>query len=215
VLLSLCSLGLLGAGGVAVVASTTQRHGGGVDLGTWSYRSPGYALASSAADMYGATSGWPGPRSLLGTIRVRVTPAGGSARPVFAGIAPASAARRYLAGTRYDTVSGLSHHRAIYRGHDGSGVPPVPPARAGIWTAQVTGAGTQTLRWPVRGGSWTVVVMNADRSRPVAVRLGVAATLPGLPWIATALVIAGVLVLAVGVMLVAVPTRRAARAVSR
>jgi hypothetical protein len=57
--------------------------------------------------------------------------------------------------------------------------------------------------------------MNADRSRPVAVRLGVAATLPGLPWIATALVIAGVLVLAVGVMLVAVPTRRAARAVSR
>ena len=53
--------------------------------------------------------------------------------------------------------------------------------------------------------------MNADGSRPVTVRLSVAATLPDLPWIATGLVIAGILVLAAGVILIAVPTRRAAR----
>ena len=40
--LALCSLGLLGAGGVALWASTTQRHGGDINLGTWSYRSSGY-----------------------------------------------------------------------------------------------------------------------------------------------------------------------------
>src|SRR5215472_15585987 len=88
VLLTLCSLGLLGAGGVAVWASATQRHGGDIDLGTWSYRSPGYAVVSSTADLYGATGGLPAPRSLLGTIRISVTPAPG-AGPVFAGIAPA------------------------------------------------------------------------------------------------------------------------------
>ena len=37
VLLALCSLGLLGVGGAAWWASTTQRHGGDIDLGTWSY----------------------------------------------------------------------------------------------------------------------------------------------------------------------------------
>ena len=57
VLLVLCSLGLLGVGGAALWASTTQRHGGDIDLGTWSYRSAGYAVVSSTADLYGATGG--------------------------------------------------------------------------------------------------------------------------------------------------------------
>ena len=124
-LLSLCSLGLLGAGGVAVVASTTQRHGGAVSLGTWSYRSSGYALASSTADMYGATS-----RLARAAVAARDDPGPGypasGAGPVFAGIAPASAAGRYLAGTRYDTVRGLRHHQAMYTTHSGGGVPASP-----------------------------------------------------------------------------------------
>ena len=59
VVLVLCSLGLLGAGGVALWASTTQRHGGDIDLGTWSYHSTGYAVVSSTTDPYGATGGLP------------------------------------------------------------------------------------------------------------------------------------------------------------
>jgi hypothetical protein len=70
-LLAVCSLGLLGAGGVAVWASATQRHGGGIDLGTWSYRSRGYAVTSTTADLYGATGGWSAVRSLLGTVRIQ------------------------------------------------------------------------------------------------------------------------------------------------
>jgi hypothetical protein len=34
---------------VALWASTTQRHGGDIDLGTWRYRSTGYAVVSSTA----------------------------------------------------------------------------------------------------------------------------------------------------------------------
>lgn len=50
------------------------------------------------------------PRSLLGTVRISVTSAPG-AGPVFAGIAPARAAGRYLTGVGYDTVRGITRHR--------------------------------------------------------------------------------------------------------
>jgi hypothetical protein len=207
-LLALCSLGLLGAGGVALWATTTQRHGGDIDLGTWTYRSTGYAVASSTAGLYGATGGLPAPRSLLGTVRIRVTPSGGQG-PVFAGIAPAGAAGRYLAGVGYDTVRGITHYHPVYTGH-GGGAPATAPAQAGIWAAHVAGPGTQTLTWPARPGGWTAVVMNADGSRPVTVRVSVAAALPSLPWVATGLLAGGVLVLAAGIALVVVPARRAA-----
>ena len=204
--LALCSLGLLGAGGVALWASTTQRHGGDINLGTWRYRSSGYAVASSTADPYGATGGL--PASLLGTVRFRVTPARG-ASPVFAGIAPAASASRYLARVGYDTVHGITRHHATYTTHRG-GAPASMPARAGIWAAQAAGPGTQTLTWPDRSGNWTVVAMNADGSRPVAVRISVAAALPSLPWIAAGLLVGGILVLAAGVLLIAIPARHAA-----
>ena len=138
-MLALCSLGLLGGGGAAVWESATQRHGGDIDLGTWSYRGDGYALASSTADMFGATSGWPGPRSLLGTARIRVTSASG-ANPVFAGITQADAARRYLAGVGYDTVRGLTHHHATYAAHSG-GAPVAAPIQTGIWVTRASGPG--------------------------------------------------------------------------
>ena len=208
VLLVLCSLGLLGAGGAALWASTTQRHDGDIDLGTWSYRSAGYALVSSTADLYGATGGLPVPRSLLGTVQIHVTSERG-ADPVFAGIAPATAARRFLAGVGYDTVRGVTRHHVTYAGHYG-GAPATAPARAGIWAARASGPGTQTLTWPDRSGNWTVAAMNADGSRPVAVRISVAAALPSLPSIAAGLLAGGVLALAVGVILIALPARRAA-----
>jgi len=212
-LLALCSLGLLGGGGTAVWASATQRHGGDIDLGTWSYRGNGYALASDTADMFGATSGWPGPRSLLGTTRIHVTSADG-ADPVFAGIAPADTARRYLAGVSYDTVRSLTHHHATYAAHSG-GAPVAPPVRAGIWATRTAGPGTQTLTWPARPGTWTVVAMNADGSRPVAVRISVGAAMPALPWIGAGLLGGGVLVLAAGIALIVGPARRAANAPRR
>jgi hypothetical protein len=207
--LVLFSLGLLGGGAGAVWATTAHRHGGYVDLGTRSYRTGSYALASAQIELYTPGGGWDVVRSLFGTVRLRVTSTQGGS-PVFAGIARAGAADRYLSGMAYATVTGLSRGDPSYLGHAG-GAPAVPPARAGIWTAQATGPGTQTLVWPVANGRWTVVAMNADGSAPVSVQVNVAATLPSLPWIATGLLIAGVVFLVAGGLLITLPALRASR----
>jgi hypothetical protein len=212
--LVLISLGLFGAGGTALWAQT-QKHGGYVDLGTASYSTPRYALASDTVEMHMASAGWdPGSpfigdaaSALVGTVRIRVTPVAGSG-PVFIGIAPAGAAERYLTGVSYATVNGTTGHHGTYTGHAGS-APAVRPAMAGIWTAQAAGLGTQTLTWTAKSGNWMVVVMNADSSRPVSVQVNGAATLPALPWIAAGLLIAGFACLAGGVLLIAIPLRRA------
>ena len=54
--------------------------------------------------------------------------------------------------------------------------------------------------------------MNADGSAPVSVRVNVAATLPALPWVATGLLIAGVVFLTAGALLITFPVLGASRA---
>ena len=201
--LVLCSVGLFSGSGVALWAQA-NRHGGYADLGTASYSVPGYAIASDAIELHlgaGTLS------DLIGTVRIRVTQTDGTA-PAFVGIAPAAAAARYLAGVDYATVRGATGHHGTYTEHAGS-APATPPGQAGIWTAQAAGPGTQALTWAVRSGDWMVVAMNADGSRPVSLRVNVAATLPALPWVAAGLLIGGVAFLAGGVLLIVFPVRRA------
>jgi len=202
-ILVLCSVGLLGGSGVAWWAQTS-RHGGYADLATATYGVPGYAIASDTVSLHMGTSAASG---LIGTVRIRVTPVGGTTA-AFIGIAPASAAARYLAGVDYATVNGATGDHGTYTEHPGS-APAVPPGRAGIWTAHASGPGTQTLTWVVRGGDWMVVAMNADGSRPVNMQVNLAATLPWLPWIAAGLLIGGIIFLAGGIVLIVIPVRRA------
>jgi hypothetical protein len=207
--LVLCSLGLLGGGGVALWAQTTQRHNGYVDLGTATYRTGGYAIASDAVELHFASGTWDTATALFGKIRIRVSGVGG-ATPVFVGIAPAAAAARYLSGVSYASVTGIADNAPAYASHSG-GAPAVLPGRAGIWTARVAGPGPQTLTWTVKSGSWMIVAMNVDGSRPVSVRVTAAATLPALPWLAAGLLIGGFIVLAGGIVLIAIPVERASR----
>ena len=208
--LVLISLGLLGAGGTALWAETTQRDAGGyLDLGTATYSTTGYALASDTIDLHAAGNGWDAAKSLFGTVRIRATSAD-SAIPVFVGIAATDAASRYLTGVQYATVRNAAGHGVTYIQHGGAG-PATLPATARFWTAHADGTSTQTLTWQVMSGGWTVVAMNADGSRPVHVRVNVAATLPSLPWVAAGLLTAGVIFLAAGAVLIAVPLRRASR----
>ena len=203
--LALCSVGLFGGSGVALWAQT-NRHGGYADLATATYSVPGYAIASDTIGLHLATGA---VSDLIGTVRIQVTQASGTA-PAFIGIAPAGAAARYLAGVDYATVRGAAGHHGTYTEQAGS-APAVPPGQAGIWTAHASGPGTQTLTWAPRSGDWMVVAMNADGSRPVSLQVNVAATLPALPWIAAGLLIGGIIFLIGGVLLIAVPLRQVSR----
>ena len=203
--LVLCSVGLLGGGGVALWAQA-NRHDGYADLGTASYSVPGYAIASDTIGLHLAAGV---ASDLIGTARIQVTQASGTT-PAFVGIAPAAAAARYLAGVDYATVRGAAGHQGTYTEHAGS-APAVPPGQAGIWTAHAAGPGTQTLTWAVRSGDWMVVAMNADGTRPVSLQVNVAATLPALPWIAAGLLIGGIIFLIGGVLLIVIPLQRASR----
>src|SRR5690348_12179871 len=59
---ALCSLGLLGAGGTALWAQTAKGPGGYLDLGTRTYTTAGYAVASDEVELQRASGGWDGPR---------------------------------------------------------------------------------------------------------------------------------------------------------
>jgi len=207
--LLLCSLALLGAGATALWVDTTQREGGYLNLDTTSYYTDGYAVASNTVGVQAVAGGWNAAKALFGTVRLRALSAR-TTTPLFVGIAPAAAARRYLTGVAYLTVNGTAGHQSAYSWHSGT-ARAGPPARASIWTVQASGRGQQTLVWPVRNGTWMVVAMNADRSRPVIVQMNVAATIPSLPWMAASALISGVIALAAGASTIAAPTRRASR----
>ena len=70
------------------------------------------------------------------------------------------------------------------------------------------GTGTQTLTWGVRKGTWSVVAMNADASRPVAVEASFGAKLSFLGWIAAGLIAGGGLFLLGGGGLIYLGARR-------
>lgn len=206
--LALMSVGALAGGGAALWADQTQRQDGYLTAHTGAISTSGYAVTSDSVELPGGPADWPAT-SVLGRVRIRVTPAN-PARPVFVGVAPAGAARSYLAGARYATLTGFASGHSIYVLHDGTAVPR-NPGTAGIWVTQVSGAGTQTLIWPARDGNWMLVVMNADASAGVAVSAEAGATVPALTGVAIGLLAGGVILLAVAVALIAVPVRRAGR----
>lgn len=201
--LAVCALGALAAGGAAAWLDATQRDGGYVRFGTASYTTAGHALASETIRVHGAL-GWLAP--LIGQIRIRVT---GTGRPggEFAGIAAAGAARRYLSGVSYTTVTGYDGQR-VGIDHPGS-LTPRPPRSTPIWAAQASGTPGATLRWAVRDGDWTVIVMNADGSAGVAARADLAASVPALGWLAAEFLGGGTLLALAAFAFIMVPVRLA------
>jgi hypothetical protein len=201
--LAVCALGALGAGGTAAWVDATQRHGGYVHLGTASYATAGHALASDTIKVHGGL-GWLAP--LIGQIRIRVTGTG-RAGGEFAGVAQATAAGRYLSGVGYTTVTSYAGQRPGID-HPGSRVPR-PPLSTPIWVAQASGSPSATLRWDMRAGDWTVIVMNADGSAGVAARADFAAALPALGWLATEFLAGGTVLALAAFACIMVPVRLA------
>jgi hypothetical protein len=203
--LLLVSLVLIGGGGALTWADQEQLHSGYLTTGTSMYSTSGYALVSDPIGVHGS---WGWLSSLTGQVRIRISSADPS-RPVFAGIAAARDADRYLTDVRHTTVAAFGDRDTT--DHQGSAVL-AAPASALPWVAQAQGSGSVTLTWTVTDGDWTVLVMNSDASAGVTVRADVGVSSPTLPWLAGELLTAGVLVGAAAAALVIVPMRLASRA---
>jgi hypothetical protein len=209
-LLVLVALILLGAGGTGVWADLTQRDAGYVTTGVHEFSTSGSALATERTHLGSAGVGWLYSPSLLGKVRIRVTPVSPD-RPLFVGIGRSTDVDRYLAGVNHTLISDFFGDKveAI-----GGGTPRSAPGTQHFWVASSTGLAARTLVWDPSNGSWTVVVMNADARPGIAVRADLGARMPAVLWIAIGFLAAGAVLLAGGGLLIAgaIRGRRASRA---
>lgn len=195
----------LGAGGTALWASATQRDDGYVTSDVQSFSTTGSALVTKPADLGVPGFGWLYAPSVLGEIRIRVTPASAGST-LFVGIGPPDDVDRYLEGVRHTLISDFWSESVQPVGGDAIAS---APASQDFWVASDSGAGPRTVTWDPTGGSWSVVVMNVDGQPGVDVRADLGATMPPLVWISVGLLLLGLVLLAGGSLLVVVAIRRA------
>jgi hypothetical protein len=198
-LLALVALVLLSAGGTGVWADLTQRDGGYVTTGAHEFSTPGSALATEPTHLGSPGVGWLYSPGLLGKVRIRVTPVN-PGPPLFVGIGRSSDVDRYLAGVHHTVISDFFGDKVQYIG---GGRPRSVPRTQHFWVASSTGLGARTLKWDPHGGSWTVVVMNANARPGIGVRADLGARMPAVLWIAIGLLVAGAVFLAGGGLLIA------------
>jgi hypothetical protein len=202
-LVALLAAGLLAAAATLGWAAAAARRdaNGYVTMPAGRYRTIAVALTSQSVDL-GANPGpadWAVSRRSPAALRVRCA----SERPhraVFIGIAPAGDVDAYLAGVAHDEIARVRFRpfSVEYRGQPGARRP-APPAAQRFWSASASGTGPQTIVWTVRPGRWTLVLMNADATPGIDVRLDAGVKLGELGALATWLGISGLIALLLGV----------------
>jgi hypothetical protein len=207
VLVLLLSSGLLLAGGVLLAADVTERSDGYLISPEDRLAGPGYALVSERIEL-STGADWMPISAALGTARVEVTGTT-SGSETFIGIAPVDDATAYLGGVQRTVVDGLGLDASVPREVSGN-APSGPPAEQDFWTVQAAGPGTQQLSWVPAEGDWMLVIMNADGSAGISVDARIGATLPALDGLAWGLLVAGLICVAIAVLLLVLAIRRPA-----
>ena len=204
--LALLGLGMFAAGGASLWADGKKDDQGYVSTATHGFAGTGYAIATDDLDVNGVPSGIAGDVS-YGRIRVQATPRNG--KPIFVGIARTESVSSYLRESSHSVLTDVSFDpfRAEYRSHTGTEKPFTPGAQR-FWAASSEGQGRRTITWNVRGGHWSVVVMNADGSRGVDAGVRAGARVPILEAIGWGAIGIGFVLLAGAGGLTAVALRR-------
>jgi hypothetical protein len=192
-IVALLAIVLLAGGGLLLWVSGAKTD----DAGWWSSTDHRYATSTRALTTQRLDIGTDAPRWVFGSdhvadVRVRAASTD-RGTPVFVGVGPTRKVRSYLDGVAHVELTDLDFDpfRADFTRRAGSSAELPAPASRGFWAASASGAGRQSVVWPVRRGSWSVVVMNADASPGVAVRLSAAAKVPLVHDVAIGLLIAG------------------------
>jgi hypothetical protein len=206
ILVLLPAIGLTLAGGLLLWADGPARDDSGyLFSASDTFSSGGYAITSSSIDL---TTGadWVPVSSALGHARTQVTGTD-SGHEVFVGIARVGDANGYLGSVDRTIVTDLGSGSppAI---RTGDGAPSTPPGQQDFWAAQSQGSGMQTLTWTPSAGNWALVVMNADGSAGVSVDARLGATVPALTGLAWGVLGVGLVLLAIGVLVIVLAVRR-------
>jgi hypothetical protein len=194
-------------GGVFGLWAIGQRDDDGFySAGPERLATPTSALATDDLDVNAGAPSWVFDDAFA-TVRLGAT----SAKPVFVGIGPTAAVRRYLAGARHAQITDVEVDPFRVTSHVAGGAGALaPPAAQNFWRARASGAGGRgtTLTWDVQSGNWSAVVMNADGSPGVAAQTTVGAKVPSLEWVAIGTLIVGALFAVGGGLLLWVGARR-------
>jgi hypothetical protein len=124
----------------------------------------GYAITSEEIDLTTDPLPW-SPEEILGTVRIRVEAVDDES--VFVGVGSEAEVAAYLRGVERATIADFGD--PVTYDEQPGGAPRGPPRAEDLWIAQAEGKGEQSVRWDAEGGVWSVVVMNADATRGVAV----------------------------------------------
>ena len=207
-------LALLTAGTVVTVAYGTKRDADGY------FRSHQIHLATSTSAIISDSldlgdvpgdANWVAERGSPAALSLDVRPTG-SSKELFVGIGPTADVTGYLRGVSHDRVSEYddADSAVAYERQDGSASPALPGEQT-FWVATLTTARPGRLTWDVRGGDWTVVVMNADGSSGVAADARVGIELEWILPVAIVLIVVGALLTLGGVVVSVMVGRRPRR----
>ena len=200
---ALLGLGLTTAGVIALVYEATQRDADGYVLAPdESLSTETNAITSEGVDIYlDDVPDWVVNAESLGTIRVNAVSEDGE--ELFVGIAAEADVDAFLANVAHEEFTSLGGPGTAMAGDTEA----ARPDGVDIWVASATSTDVATVTWSMEDGRWALVVMNADASPGVAVDLTVGARIDWLDDLGVGLLVAGVLLLGVGVLAIAMATR--------
>jgi hypothetical protein len=203
------ALGFVAAGmALASAIATQQDRDGYFTSATHRFQTDSYALTSDLA----IGTQWPDRALGYAFDSVRIRARGVHAgKQLFLGIASTKDVDRYLSGVEHDEIAeyDADPFAVVYQRAPGD-VPAAPPATQSFWQVQASGQGTLTIVWPIEEGDWSVVAMNADGGRAVAVEAELAGRAHSLWRLAVGLFVLGGLSLAGGSVLVYLGARNRA-----
>ncbi len=184
---------LAGLGGLSVLAGValvvvhlTQRGKDGYYTSSAAQvAAPGYAVTTEGlhiGDLPSVAS------DVVG--RVRVTARSSNGQPIFVGIAAQNAVSGYLGGVARSEVTDVNGTTVTYKTHAGT-APAGTPARESFWQSASSGSGQVTTTWKVKGGNWTIVLMNANGAPNVSAAVNVGAKTNLVLWVGLGFLLVG------------------------
>ena len=203
---ALMALALVAVGGTALWADQAKRDSAGYFTGSAHRIANGsYAVTHDGLDVHNLPD-WANDGKLA---RVRIAATSDTGRPLFIGIARERDANAYLANVAHANLNDfeVSDSKQEYDFVSGRATP-ARPASLGIWAASATGSGPTALKWKVREGSWSVVLMNADASKGVTADVKLAVNVSYLGWLSAGLLAVGGILAAAAAFVIVQGSRR-------